>query len=436
MKTIKICGKRNLMYAFILSAGIISCQKTNPETKEESEVFPSKKITSSSTSALVSTLLWEDEFNGTTLDLTKWSYELGNGCPDLCGWGNNEKQYYTNNAANINVYGGYLNITAKYQPNYLGGSSSFTSGKITSSGKFNSLYGRFEARIKLPAGLGMWPAFWMLPQDKAYGGWPTSGEIDIMEYRGDITNKVGGTLHYGNGWPNNQNDGTSYFLPTGNFTSSFHDFAVEWEPGIIRFYVDGNLYKTETKSPNSLSPQSNNAVKWPWDQNYYVLLNMAVGGWYPGNPSTVDIINGDTNYSRTMQVDYVRFYGLVPVGNTIYLLGSNNKYVSAEDGTVAMNCNKTNVTASERFTIVDAGSGKVALKSNNKYVSTENGVSSMICNRTNIGNWEKFDYIVNSDGTISLKGNNGKYVSTEGGTIPMTCTRTNVGNWERFRIGN
>jgi beta-glucanase (GH16 family) len=252
--------------------------------------------------------VWSDEFNGTSLDANNWSYDIGNGCPGLCGWGNNEKEYYTNNSNNVSVSGGSLNITARYSANYLGSGSDFTSGKIHTRNKLDWMYGKFEASIKLPSGTGTWPAFWMLPKDNAYGGWPTSGEIDIMEYRGDYTNKVDGTLHYGNSFPNNRYDGTAYTLSSGNFTSAYHLFTVEWEPGEIRWYMDGILYKTETETPNSLNPASNNAVVWPWDKNFYMILNLAVGGWYPGNPSTSTIIGGDVNWTRTLNVDYVRVY--------------------------------------------------------------------------------------------------------------------------------
>lgn len=257
------------------------------------------------------TLLFQDEFEGTSLDLTKWSYDIGNGCPGLCGWGNNEKEYYTNSSQNVNVTGGYLNLTARPSANHLGSGSDFTSGKIHTRNKFDRLYGRFEARMKMPVGTGLWPAFWMLPTDNEYGGWPTSGEIDIMEYRGDIQNRTSTALHYGNGWPNNLYDGTSITLATGTFSQDFHDFAVEWEPGIIRFYVDNVLTNTERQSPSTLVPANNNAVAWPWDKQFYIILNLAVGGWYPGDPSTATIL-AQTSFPQSLQVDYVRAYDMTP----------------------------------------------------------------------------------------------------------------------------
>ncbi|MCS6824301.1 MAG: family 16 glycosylhydrolase [Cytophagaceae bacterium] len=257
-------------------------------------------------------LVWNDEFNGTSLDMTKWTYDIGNGCPSLCGWGNNERQYYTNSPTNVSVGGGYLNITALYSPNHLGSGADFTSGRIHTRDKFSRTYGRFEARIRLPVGVGSWPAFWMLPQPpNPYGGWPTSGEIDIMEYRGDITNQVDGTVHYGSAWPANQWDGNQYVLPVsaGNFNNDFHIFAVEWSPGQIRWYMDQVLFKTETQTPNTLNPPSNHAVNWPWNQPFYIILNYALGGWYSGNPTTAAILAG-TTFPQTMQVDYVRVYDM------------------------------------------------------------------------------------------------------------------------------
>jgi len=265
-------------------------------------------------------LIFRDEFDGTSLDGTKWTIETGNGCPNLCGWGNNEKEYYTDLTQNVSVSGGYLNLTARYSPAYATGSD-FTSGKINSKGKFDRTYGRFEAKMKLPSGTGLWPAFWMLPTSNVYGGWPTSGEIDIMENRGDQNNIVGSTLHYGSAFPNNQYDATSYTLTNGSFMNSFHEYAVEWEPGKMHFYVDGFLVKTETQNPNTLNPASNNSVTWPWDQQFYIILNLAVGGWYSGDPSTSQI-TAATTFPQSLQVDYVRVYDMSPSATQITYLNN------------------------------------------------------------------------------------------------------------------
>ena len=236
------------------------------------------------------TLVWADEFNGTTLDLNKWSYQIGDGCAEgICGWGNNELQYYQE--SNVTVSNGQLHITAKKQRVQ---SKAYTSGRIRSINKGDWTYGRFEARIKLPAGKGLWPAFWMLPTDQVYGGWPRSGEIDIMEFVAAETDRVLGTVHYGDPYPNNKHQGANFILNSGTFPEAFHDFAIEWEPGIIRWFVDDILYLTKTTQ--DLAPYN-----WPFDQRFHFLLNVAVGGNLGG---PVD----DSIFPKTMDVDYVRVY--------------------------------------------------------------------------------------------------------------------------------
>ena len=174
-------------------------------------------------------LVWSDEFDGTSLDATKWTPDVGNGCPDLCGWGNSELEYYR--TQNLAVTGGNLVITTRSE--FYGGSA-FTSGKITTRDKFGVTYGRIVMRAKLPTGGGIWPAFWMMPQDDVYGGWAASGEIDIMESANGTTT-VGGALHYGGGWPDNTSTSGSYSLGGVNFADDFHEYAVEWEEDAIRF---------------------------------------------------------------------------------------------------------------------------------------------------------------------------------------------------------
>ncbi len=239
-------------------------------------------------------LVWSDEFSGSSLDTSKWEYQIGTGCPSLCGWGNNELQYYR--SQNVAVSGGTLRITAQAQ-SFSG--SAYTSGRIRTRGDMGIdwTYGRFEARAKLPRGQGLWPAIWMLPTDYVYGGWAASGEIDIMELVGHEPNRVHGTLHYGDTWPGNVFSGSSYTLPTGDFSDAFHTFALEWEPTQMRWYVDGILYATQ-------SAWWSNAGTYPapFDQPFHLLLNVAVGGNWPGNP------NGSTQFPQMMEVDYVRVY--------------------------------------------------------------------------------------------------------------------------------
>lgn len=237
-------------------------------------------------------LVWSDEFNGSSLDLTKWEHQTGTGCPSLCGWGNNELQYYR--SQNTTVAGGFLTITAKAESF---GGQSFTSSRLRTRFRGDWTYGRIEMRAKLPAGQGLWPAFWMLPTDEVYGGWAASGEIDLMEARGAQPTQVVGTIHYGATFPGNLFSSSTYTLPSGSFTTSFHDFAFEWEPCEMRWYVDGVLYATKRDWSTSSV-----AYPAPFDQRFHLLLNLAVGGNFGGNP------NGTTVFPQQFTVDYVRVY--------------------------------------------------------------------------------------------------------------------------------
>lgn len=243
-------------------------------------------------------LVWADEFNGAALNTADWNYDTGTGCPNLCGWGNNELEYYR--SQNVAVTGGNLVITAKAESF---GGSGFTSGKITTSGKHAFTYGRIEMRAKLPTGGGMWPAFWMMPQSNVYGGWASSGEIDIMEAANGTTS-VGGTIHYGGTYPNNTSSGGSYSIGGANFANAFHVYAVEWTPDTLRWSVDGATYFTSTSAQwySGGAPANPRA---PFDQPFYILLNLAVGGNYTGCTSA-----GCVTAALPQQylVDYVRVY--------------------------------------------------------------------------------------------------------------------------------
>ncbi len=239
------------------------------------------------------TMVWQDEFDGKAVDLSKWSYEV-NGQ----GGGNNELQYYTDRPENSYIEDGQLVIEARKEQ-YTGpdGTRSYTSARMVTRKNGNWKYGRFDIRAKLPYGQGMWPAIWMMPSESAYGGWAASGEIDIMELLGQESNKVYGTLHYGDVWPDNTHSGTSYTLAQGDFSHSFHIFTLEWEPGEMRWYVDGQLYQTQTEwyTKNGIFPA-------PFDQKFFIILNVAVGGNWPGNPDHT------TLFPQRMFIDYVRVY--------------------------------------------------------------------------------------------------------------------------------
>ena len=243
-------------------------------------------------------LVWSDEFDGASLNTGNWTIDIGDGCPDLCGWGNNELEYYR--AQNVSVAGGYLTLTARDE--YYGGRH-FTSGKVHTRDKQSFLYGRIEMRAKIPTGGGMWPAFWMMPQDAAYGGWAASGEIDIME-SANATDWIGGTIHFGGSWPDNTHSGGTYSLGGTNFADDFHVYAIEWEPEEIRWYVDDVHYLTRYSSQWYSDNAPGNPLA-PFDQEFYIILNAAVGGNYTGCTETSCI---SADLPQEYVIDYVRVY--------------------------------------------------------------------------------------------------------------------------------
>ena len=253
-------------------------------------------------------LVWNDEFDGTTVDSTRWTFDTGNGSG---GWGNNELEYYTSRPQNVYVTNGLLHIVARHEvPQYNG--YDYTSAKLKSYGLFSKKGGRFEFRARLPQGQGYWPALWLMPRDSVYGGWAASGEIDVMENRGSTPTTTGGTIHYGGSWPNNTYTGSSYVFPGGGVVTDFHTYMLEWGTNYMKWYVDGVLYQTQTSWWSS-----GGTYPAPFDQPFYLIMNLAVGGNYGGNP------NGTTVFPGEMQVDYVRVFDFVaaipdpPTGLTV-----------------------------------------------------------------------------------------------------------------------
>lgn len=236
------------------------------------------------------TLEWSDEFDGDTLDRSKWVHETGGH-----GWGNNEMQYYTARPENVRVSGGHLVIEARKE-RYEG--RDYTSARLKTAGLKETRYGRYEARIKVPKGQGIWPAFWMLGADIKQVGWPRSGEIDIMEIIGKEPGNAYGTLH-GPGYSGDKAFSKASALAAGaEYGDDFHVFAVEWEPKQIRWYRDGIHYHTAT--PDLVKGD------WVFEHPFFVLLNLAVGGYWPGYPDAT------TPFPRQMLVDYVRVYRKAP----------------------------------------------------------------------------------------------------------------------------
>ena len=285
---ILIKGLIRTLLALLLSIGGLSlsaCTDKEPEVPKTKVVPISDKGWAFDTVAV-----WADEFEGTGRpDAAKWGYDLGAG-----GWGNNELEYYTD-GANTDVSGGTLKIIAKKEA-FSG--ASYTSTRMVTKGKGDFLYGRFEARMKLPTGKGTWPAFWMLPTDFAYGDWPKSGEIDIMEHVGFDPNVVHISTHCAAYYFKIGNQKSSKLkVPTA--TSEFHKYRVDWTPYSVRGFIDDVQIFEFTN-------QNNGSASWPFDKRFHLILNIAVGGDW-GGAQGID----NTAFPSTMEVDYVRVYKLI-----------------------------------------------------------------------------------------------------------------------------
>ncbi|MFT4937546.1 MAG: beta-glucanase (GH16 family) [Paraglaciecola sp.] len=280
-------------------------------------------------------LVWQDDFSVSTIDLSRWSFEQ-----NCWGGGNNEKQCYTNRSENAYVKDGLLHLVAKkeqftgaalgehladYDPSVTK-TLSYTSAKLHTRGKADWLYGRFEIRAKLPPGQGVWPAIWMLPSTKKYGGWAASGEIDIMEAVNlgtpsvatlsspvIIERSVHGTLHHGASWPDNVHTGTEYQLPNGaSPIDDFHTYAIEWQDGEIRWYVDQQHYATQTQEfwySEYVDEQGEKHLRpgsAPFDQPFYLLINLAVGGGWPESENLKGVV--PESFPAELIIDFVKVY--------------------------------------------------------------------------------------------------------------------------------
>lgn len=266
-------------------------------------------------------LVWSDEFDGDAVDPAKWDFDIGNGFFDyrthawISGWGNEELQYYTKNPDNVFVRDSLLHIRALKESLHGCG---YTSARLKTRRRdgtplFTKQYGRFEVRAKVPHGKGMWPALWLLPQDDAYGPWAASGEIDIMEIVGERPQEYLGTIHFGSTFPKRELVTHVHQFAGGSTVSEFHVYAVEWEPGEIRWLVDGVLWAKQSfwwscsKQRNGKGSVARSAADlnpWPapFDQPFYLVMNVAVGGNFPGVPNTA------TQFPADLVIDYVRVY--------------------------------------------------------------------------------------------------------------------------------
>ena len=325
---------------------------------------------------------WQDEFDGTSVESARWAFDIGTGTQyGLTGWGNNELQYYTNRSQNASVSNGTLKITA-LKESY--GGQSYTSARLKTQGLFSQAGGRFEIRAALPTGQGFWPAIWMMPASDTYGGWAASGEIDIMEARGQQPDRVNGAIHYGGTWPSNTWSESTRVLPAGQTISSFHTYALEWDTAAtpaIRWYVDDVLYATKT-----LWWSSGAAYPAPFDKPFYMLLNLAVGGNYVGSP------NGSTPFPSTMQVDYVRVSTAAPPAITL----------AATSGTLSQAAVGNPVIAAAA-SVTKTGTGMVVLNAANAYTGTTSIVAGTLA-VSNPAGLSGSPVTVNSGGSLAIAG--------------------------------
>lgn len=270
-------------FIFCLLLAFCSCNPATPPA-EKSTMQPDRAGYS---------LVWDENFDGNTLDTTSWEYQLGDGCPLLCGWGNEEGQWYTNDPKNVNVKDGFLHIIGLKDS--LNGKA-YTAARIRTKGKRDFKYGRVDVRAKLPKGQGIWPAIWLLPTDDVFGGWPKSGEIDLVEVVGHEPNVLWGTVHFGPDWPKNKFDNNRYYLQEGDFSEDFHLFSLIWKENEIVWLLD------EQQMYQRIIPELLKPENYPFNERFHLILNLAVGGKWPGYPDATTV------FPQEMTVDYIKVY--------------------------------------------------------------------------------------------------------------------------------
>lgn len=376
------------------------------------------------------TLAWSDEFDGAVgskPDSTKWGYDLGGG-----GWGNNELETYVSDAQHAQIVADAsatdskaLQIQATKDAQ-----GKIYSARLLTKGKITAQYGYIEGRIQMSYGQGIWPAFWMLGTDVDTAKWPSCGEVDIMENIGNERSVVHGTIH-GPGYSGGNGIGAAYTLPSSQqFKDGYHTFAVRWRPDAITWDVDGVTYQTRTTADIP------SGTTWAFNKAFFVILNLAVGGNWPGYPDATTV------YPQNLRVDYVRVYTFKPpIGHTVTLKSlANSKYVSSgAGGGSTLLASQAAPGSTEQFQIIDAGSGAVALKclANGQYVTAPTS-SALIANRPSIGSSEKFLWVDAGNGNVALKSvASSRYVTAEnGGASPLIANRTAASTWESFAVAS
>lgn len=310
------------------------------------------------------TLLWHDEFNGTEMDESIWNYE-----PHAPGWVNNELQQYTKSTENVYVQNGSLVIKANKTVDEKG-KTHYTSGKVTTQNKRDFMYGKVVARAKVPEGQGLWPAFWMMPTSEGYyGQWPKCGEIDIMEILGNQVDTAYCTIHYGE--PHAEQQGRRVLTAAeGTYASDFHEYSVEWEPGEMRFYIDDVMVLTVNDWFTCYPGAKESPYPAPFNQKFYVQLNLAVGGNWPGNPDET------TDFDKAkFEIDYVRVYQK-PEYDTNVTRPEVQYRQAQSDGNLIFNGDfakpeALNDDENWAFMLFEGGKGAAEIKDNMMVVTTE-----------------------------------------------------------------
>lgn len=396
-------------------------------------------------------LIWSDEFNGaagTFPNSANWNYDVGNNG----GWGNGESQFYCAagsnqapcSAGNPNVFmngGGSLVIRARRDA-----SGQWTSTRMLTQGKFSVQYGRIEARMRLVPASGLWPAFWMLGTNIGSVGWPSCGEIDIMEWVINYGPNVTSSALHGPGYSGGGNIGVSAGFPNGSRVDdpNFHIYGVIWSPNQIQFYRDTTTNIIRTITPANIPA----GTTWAYNHPFFLILNQAVGGnWFPGPDASTPAVND-------VLVDYVRVYQTAgtpppppppppPAGGAVSIRASaNNTFVSADNGGAnPLVANRPAVSAWEQFRVIQNSDGTISLQAvvNGLYVAADlNSGGRLIANRTAISTWEKFRRVAQPNGTVALQAlANNLYVAADLnlGNV-LIANRTAPSTWEQFTFNN
>ncbi len=330
------------------------------KTEDESET---ENITKTETPEIEGyNLLWSDEFDEDELDVNKWNRE-----PREPGWTNEELQEYTTITDNIFVRDGKLVLKA-IKTKDENGNDYYTSGKVTGQNKTDFMYGKVVVSAKTPEGQGLWPAIWMMPTDEDYyGQWPKCGEIDIMEVLGNQTHIAYGTVHYGE--PHAEQQGI-YTLDNGSFSEDFHEYSVEWEPGEMRFYIDGNHYHTVNDWFTRVEGEEEKPYPAPFDQTFFVQMNLAVGGTWPGDPDeTTDFDNAE------FMIDYVRVYQKPSYDTNVEKPETNFRQLT-EDGNLIHNGDFSQVEPLDddenwSFLLFEGGEGSARIEDGEIIITSE-----------------------------------------------------------------